>query len=126
MADVLHRPEHEQATRETVTEAPQRVPESHEVREHRLREALRAGGARTHVRWLGWVPVMLLALAGMITALVIAIDGGTDVDDVGVIEWPTATEGPGSNSLAPTTPDVMVIEWPTATEGPGSNSLGTG
>ena len=123
MADVLHRPQHEAATRGTVPAVTEGVPESPEVREHGLRKADGVPPAKTHVRWLRWMPVVLLVLAGLVAALV-AVTWNGGVDDVDVIEWPTATEGPGSTSLGPTTAQALVIEWPTATEGPGSTSLG--
>lgn len=113
MADLLHRTQHEDTTE--LAEAPVRVPESREVEQHRRRVTGTPRHADTKVRWLGWVALIVLAIAGLVVAAI-----AITADDGEVVEWNTITHGPGSNSLAPT---VEVVEWETVTHGPGSNSL---
>ncbi len=97
---------------------------------------MRAGGGRaaSGIRWMRWMPAVLLLVAGAV-ALGLVLRGD-NTDTVASEPWTTITAGPGSNSLAPTPFEGLVIdvitptytrveptEWTTITDGPGSNSL---
>lgn len=97
---------------------------------------LRTGGgvAATGIRWMRWMPAVLLLVAGAV-ALGLVLRGD-NTDTVAREPWITVTAGPGSNSLAPTpfeglgvvvsTPNYTSVRptgWAIATYGPGSNSL---
>ena len=120
---LLHRPNvHE--TPERVEETSTRVPESHEVVEHHRRVTAKPAPAARSVRWLRWVPVVLLIVAAMVVLGIVASgdDAGNDAsNDLGV--WQTTRTGPGSNSLGPT-PVIEFTEPYHPATGPGSTSLG--
>ena len=138
-------------TQEVLPELPTDVTVPDDV--SGITHPMRAGGGRaaSGIRWMRWMPAVLLLVAGAV-----ALDWALRVDDTVAREpWVTITEGPGSNSLAATpfeglvdvvtppytsveptdwatvrygpgstaTPMVTVIPWTTPTEGPGSNSL---
>ncbi len=86
---------------EATHEAPARLPESREVAEHRRRVTDEPPRAARGIRWLRWLPVVALFAVGILGLTLLVRDSGTDVSQ-DVIEWPNATQGPGSNSLGPT------------------------
>ena len=109
-----------QQTPERVEETRTRVPESEEVAEHHRRVTTKPAPAAKGVRWLRWVPVVLLIAAGMV-ALGLVVSGDNASDDPG--PWRTVETGPGSTSLGPT-PAIIVADLYNPTTGPGSTSLG--
>ncbi len=88
-----------------------------------LTHPVTAGGGRaaSGIRWMRWVPALLLVAA--CAAVVGLALRGDSADTVAPQPWITITEGPGSNSLAPTGAIANPVPWVTLTEGPGSNSL---
>lgn len=122
-------------TQEVLPELPTDVTIPDDARG--ITHPLRTGGggvAATGIRWMRWIPAVLLLVAGAV-ALGLVLRG--DNTETQVREpWITITAGPGSNSLAPTafeglgveviTPNytsVRPTDWATATYGPGSDSL---
>ncbi len=123
--------------RDAIRETAEHLPDPHEVLPRipddvvipddarALTHPAIAGGRRpaSGIRWMRWIPVVILLVAGAIAAaLVLRSDSSETVVSDGV-PWTQATEGPGSNTLAPTGLIVGTIPWTQATEGPGSNTL---
>ncbi|NNF55577.1 MAG: hypothetical protein HKN03_14175 [Acidimicrobiales bacterium] len=65
------------------------------------------GRAATGIRWIRWMPAMLLLVAGAV-ALGLALRG--DSADTANEPWVTVTAGPGSNSLAPTPFEAVQVD----------------
>lgn len=124
--------------------APERAPETHE---HKVSErvvvpddlrgladlpsigegrqaTIEPRRAESMVRWLRWVPVVLLALAGAVAAMLLT-DGGDQADVTTTVEapWSWETDGPGSHSLTATWLMGTEVPWASEFEGPGGNSL---
>ena len=79
--------------------------------------------AATVVRWLRWVPVVLLAAAGVVVAAVLLTRDTSETLVEPAVEAPDlVTEGPGSNSLTATWLTRPLVPWQ-AHEGPGGHSL---
>ncbi len=128
-------------------EAVKDLPETHEVLPELptdvtipddvsgITHPMRAGGGRaaSGIRWMRWMPAVLLLVAGAV-ALGLVLRGD-NTDTVASEPWVTITEGPGSNSLAAAPFEGVVIdvvpgyttveptEWATVRYGPASNSL---
>ncbi len=80
------------------------------------------GRAASGIRWMRWVPAVLLLVAGAVALGLFLRGDSTDTVAADPQPWITITEGPGSNSLN-ATPVVVRVPWTTPTMGPGSNSL---
>lgn len=73
------------------------------------------------VRWLGWVSIYLLAMAGLIAGLaMLSSDGDTDPVAPGVEQPDWDNEGPGSPTLL--IPAEAEVGWASEFEGPGGYS----
>lgn len=74
------------------------------------------------VRWLGWMSVCLLAMAGLIAGLAMLTNGDDPVAPT--VETPVwETEGPGSNSLHASWLDTSEVPWLSEFDGPGGGSM---
>lgn len=90
-----------------------------------LTHPIKTGARRpaSGVRWIHWLPIAVFVAAGaVVTAVVLQSDSNTTVVE-DPVAWTYATEGPGSNTLAPTGTVTTPIPWTYPTEGPGSNTL---
>ena len=73
------------------------------------------------IRWMRWLPIAVFLAAGAVTTVVVLRSDTVIQDNVA---WTQPTEGPGSNTLAPTGDLVRdVIPWTYPAEGPGSFTL---
>ena len=78
--------------------------------------------ASTMVRWLGWTAVCLLAIAGLVAAVML-VNNSTDDDVITpTVEAPNwETEGPGSPTLL--IPAETKVGWETEFDGPMGNTM---
>ena len=90
-----------------------------------LTEPARKGGRRpaSGIRWMRWIPAVILLVAGAVAAAVFLRSDSTETVVSETVPWIVVTTGPGSNSLAPTGLTAEMIPWTSPTTGPGSNSL---
>ena len=116
--------------RPTMREAPERA---HELPEDRTKEAgtkiaehrpAPAPVSRVHaakgVRWMRWLAVTLIVALAAVTATALVLDTGSEDATTTAVQGPTATDGPGSNSLNLPVPATQTtdVQGPTATDGP--------
>ncbi len=81
--------------------------------------------AATTVRWLRWLPILVLAIAGVVAAAVLLNNESGPSLVIPTVEAPDfATEGPGSNSLTAPWLTQTQVPWSNANEGPGGHSMG--
>ena len=76
------------------------------------------------VRWLRWLAVLALAVAGTVIAVSLNSDGGSS-DSVPAVDAPPNWEvdGPGSHSLDVPLLALTETPWATSNDGPGGHSL---
>jgi len=77
--------------------------------------------AATMVRWLRWVPLLVLAIAGVAVAVILTADDA--VAPVNEVPWVGEADGPGSNSLNAAWLTGTETPWLTANAGPGGHTM---
>ncbi len=111
---------------EHVREAPARVPPSREVEEHHRRVTEAPAPATKGVRWLRWIPVVLLIAAGLVVlGIIISSDDATnpgpnaDLPEVATLEQPPLAPIAGPNAGLP---EVSTLEPPALAPIAGPNA----
>ena len=121
--------------RKTIHEAPERLPElpagvtvPDDLSGLELRKGVGRRPTATAVRWLRWLPVVLLLVVGAIAVGVYTADEAGETIAPSAVPW-EINDGPGSNSVndavaTQAIPVPSVGPW-TGNDGPGSTSLNT-
>ena len=111
-------------TNEVLPKLPDDVTVPDDIRDLTHPVTTGVGRPASGVRWMHWLPIAVFLAAGAVTTVVVLQSDSTDTVIQDNVAWTQPTEGPGSNTLAPTGDLVRdAIPWTYPTEGPGSNTL---